>query len=82
MSSDASSSDPRVPVNRVFCVNEQLVVTGDDDGVIKVRLILDPQLMQFWDPRQENEIRAYTHHYDYISDFTYFDDKRQLITTS
>lgn len=39
-------------------------------------------MTQFWDPRQKDEIRAYTHHYDYISDFTYFDDKRQLITTS
>jgi hypothetical protein len=26
----------RKPVNRVFCVSEQLVATGDDDGVIKV----------------------------------------------
>lgn len=24
------------PVNRVSCVNEQLVVTGDDEGVVKV----------------------------------------------
>ena len=37
---------------------------------------------QFWDPRQEDCTRTYTQHYDYISDFTYFDDKRQLITTS
>lgn len=37
---------------------------------------------QFWDPRQEEAIRTYTQHFDYISDFTYFDDKRQLISTS
>jgi WD40 repeat protein len=59
------------PVNRVFCVNEQLVASGDDEGVIK-----------FWDPRQEDAVRAYTHHFDYISDFSYFEDKRQLVTTS
>ncbi|RSH89490.1 WD repeat-containing protein jip5 [Saitozyma podzolica] len=60
-----------VPINRLFCVNENLVATGDDDGVIK-----------FWDPRQQESIRSYSQHFDYISDFAYFDDKRQLISTS
>ncbi|KAL7420308.1 WD repeat-containing protein jip5 [Cryptotrichosporon argae] len=59
------------PINRVFCVNENLVVSGDDDGVIK-----------FWDPRQTAAIRSYAQHFDYISDLHYFDDKRQLVTTS
>lgn len=59
------------PVNRIYCVNEQLVASGDDEGVIK-----------FWDARQEDSIRSYTHHFDYISDFTYFDDKRHLVSTS
>lgn len=59
------------PVNRVYCVNEQLVASGDDEGVIK-----------FWDPRQGEAVRAYTHHFDYISDFSYFEDKKQLVTTS
>lgn len=27
-------------------------------------------------------MRTYTQHWDYISDFTYYEDKRQLITTS
>ncbi|KAK8844682.1 hypothetical protein IAR55_006531 [Kwoniella newhampshirensis] len=60
-----------VPINRVFCVNANLVATGDDDGVIKL-----------WDPRQPAALRSYNQHFDYISDFVYFDDKRQLVTTS
>jgi hypothetical protein len=36
---------------------------------------------QFWDPRQPECLRSYSQHYDYISDFLYLDDKRQLITT-
>lgn len=59
------------PVNRVYCVNEQLVVSGDDEGMIK-----------FWDPRQEEAVRSFTQHFDYISDFSYFEDKKQLVTTS
>lgn len=27
-----------VPINRVKCINPNLVVSGDDDGVIKVNL--------------------------------------------
>ncbi|WWD22770.1 hypothetical protein CI109_107263 [Kwoniella shandongensis] len=60
-----------VPINRVFCVNPNLIATGDDDGVIKL-----------WDPRQPEALRSYNQHFDYISDFVYFDDKRQLVTTS
>jgi hypothetical protein len=37
---------------------------------------------QFWDPRKEEAVRSYTHHFDYISDFAYFDDKHHLVTTS
>ncbi|WWD06227.1 WD repeat-containing protein JIP5 [Kwoniella europaea PYCC6329] len=60
-----------VPINRVFCVNENLIASGDDDGIIKL-----------WDPRKPDVIREYNQHFDYISDFTYFDDKRQLVSTS
>ncbi|ORX34958.1 WD40-repeat-containing domain protein [Kockovaella imperatae] len=59
------------PINRVYSINEQLLATGDDDGVIK-----------FWDPRQEESIRSYSQHFDYISDFCFFGDKKQLVTTS
>lgn len=38
---------------------------------------------QFWDPRKKGDaVRSYTQHWDYISDFLYFDDKRQLLSTS
>ncbi|WVQ94264.1 hypothetical protein IAU59_001343 [Kwoniella sp. CBS 9459] len=60
-----------VPINRVFCVNENLIASGDDDGIIKL-----------WDPRQPEALRSYNQHFDYISDFTYFEDKRQLVSTS
>ncbi|OCF70963.1 WD repeat-containing protein JIP5 [Kwoniella mangroviensis CBS 8886] len=60
-----------VPINRVFCVNENLIASGDDDGIIKL-----------WDPRKQDVIREYNQHFDYISDFTYFEDKRQLVSTS
>ncbi|EIW73167.1 hypothetical protein TREMEDRAFT_59329 [Tremella mesenterica DSM 1558] len=59
------------PINRLFCVNENLLASGDDEGLIR-----------FWDPRKEDCIRSYNHHQDYISDFCYFDDKRQLVSTS
>jgi hypothetical protein len=67
-------------------LNENLVASGDDEGVIKVRLSLKDQRSRadakLWDHRKEDCIRSYPHHFDYISDFTYFDDKRQLVSTS
>lgn len=59
------------PVNRIKRLMPQMLGTGDDDGVIKL-----------WDPRMSDSIRGYTHHYDFISDFLWLDDKKQLITTS
>lgn len=59
------------PVNRIKRLMPQMLGTGDDDGVIKL-----------WDPRKSDPIRGYTHHYDFISDFLWLDDKKQLITTS
>ncbi|KAG0704181.1 WD40-repeat-containing domain protein [Suillus ampliporus] len=59
------------PVNRIKRLMPQMLGTGDDDGVIKL-----------WDPRKSDPIRSYTHHYDFISDFLWLDDKKQLITTS
>lgn len=48
-----------------------LLTTGDDEGVIKL-----------WDPRQKEAVRTYTHHFDYISDFLWLEDKKQLVATS
>jgi hypothetical protein len=70
----------------VLCLNENLVASGDDEGVIKVSLVLALYIheltLELWDHRKEDCIRSYPHHFDYISDFTYFDDKRQLVSTS
>lgn len=60
-----------VPINRVRHLTSWLLSTGDDDGVIKL-----------WDPRQKESVRKYTHHFDYITDFLWLDDKKQLVATS
>lgn len=68
-----------------------MLATGDDDGVIKVSLSLlcssSPSsltliLTQLWDPRQPSSIRSYTHHFDFISDFLWLEDKKHLVATS
>ncbi|KAF9476091.1 WD40 repeat-like protein [Pholiota conissans] len=58
-------------INRVKHLMSWLLATGDDDGTVKL-----------WDPRQRDCVRTYTQHFDYISDFLWLDDKRQLVSTS
>jgi WD40 repeat protein len=58
-------------VNRMKFLLPNMFCTGDDDGVIKL-----------WDPRKPQEIRRYTHHFDFISDFLWLGDKMQLVSTS
>ncbi|KAF8802383.1 WD40 repeat-like protein [Phlegmacium glaucopus] len=58
-------------INRVKHLMPWLLSTGDDDGVVKL-----------WDPRQRDCIRVYTQHSDYITDFLWLDDKKQLVATS
>ncbi|CAE6371184.1 unnamed protein product [Rhizoctonia solani] len=57
-------------INRVAHFMSMLA-TGDDSGVVKL-----------WDSRQLSPIRSYTHHFDYISDFIWLQDKKQLVATS
>ncbi|KAI6041524.1 WD40-repeat-containing domain protein [Pisolithus marmoratus] len=59
------------PINRTKQLLPNMFCTGDDDGVIKL-----------WDPRQLQEIRRYAHHFDFISDFLWLENKRQLLSTS
>ncbi|KAI0752702.1 WD40 repeat-like protein [Daedaleopsis nitida] len=59
------------PINRMRRLLPNLLASGDDDGVIKL-----------WDPRKEDAVRKYTHHFDFISDFMWLDDKKQLVATS
>ena len=58
------------PINRVKCFAPWMSSTGDDDGIVKL-----------WDPRSAGEIRSYLHHSDFISDFLWFEDKKQLVST-
>ncbi|KAI0795776.1 WD40 repeat-like protein [Abortiporus biennis] len=60
-----------VAINRIKRLTPNLLSTGDDDGVIKL-----------WDPRKPDPLRAYTHHFDFISDFLWLEDKKQLVATS
>jgi len=48
-----------------------MLCTGDDDGVVKL-----------WDTRQQDTVRTYNHHFDFISDFLWLEDKRQVVATS
>jgi hypothetical protein len=69
-----------------------LLTTGDDEGVIKVDACSDVltllaetdsflSIQQLWDSRQKEAVRTYTHHFDYISDFLWLEDKKQLVAT-
>ncbi|TFK78435.1 WD40 repeat-like protein [Polyporus arcularius HHB13444] len=60
-----------VTINRMKRLQPHLLASGDDDGVIKL-----------WDPRKPDAVRKYTHHFDFISDFMYLNDKKQLVATS
>ncbi|KAH9077646.1 WD repeat-containing protein JIP5 [Lactarius deliciosus] len=59
------------PINCVVHPTPHLLATGDDDGVIKL-----------WDPRKQDAVRQYTQHFDFISDFMWLQDKKQLVATS
>lgn len=58
-------------INRVKHLTTNLLSSGDDDGVIKL-----------WDPRKPDAIKAYNHHFDFISDFLWLSDGKQLVSTS
>ncbi|KAI0797425.1 WD40-repeat-containing domain protein [Irpex lacteus] len=58
-------------INRIKRLTPNLLSTGDDDGVVKL-----------WDPRKPDAVNTYTHHFDFISDFLWVEDKRHLVCTS
>ncbi|EGO01109.1 hypothetical protein SERLA73DRAFT_179167 [Serpula lacrymans var. lacrymans S7.3] len=59
------------PINRMKHLMPHLLASGDDDGVVKL-----------WDPRKPDALRAYNHHFDFISDFLWLGDKKHLVVTS
>ncbi|KZT64333.1 WD40 repeat-like protein [Daedalea quercina L-15889] len=68
---DTWSNAHDTAINRLKSLTPTLLASGDDDGVIKL-----------WDPRNANSIRTYTHHFDFISDFLWLGDRKQLVSTS
>ena len=36
---------------------------------------------KLWDPRKPVQLREYKQHFDFISDFMWLEDKRQLVAT-
>jgi hypothetical protein len=77
----------RSPVNRIANCFGNLLASGDDDGLIKVRCLALfsctlAESLQLWDHRQKDAVREYGHHWEYISDFVFLDDKKQLVSTS
>ncbi|KAH9921798.1 WD40 repeat-like protein [Fomitopsis serialis] len=68
---DTWSNAHDTAINRLKSLTPNLLASGDDDGVIKL-----------WDPRKATSIRQYTHHFDFISDFLWLADSKQLVSTS
>ncbi|CAN6339981.1 unnamed protein product [Urochloa humidicola] len=58
-------------INRLVCLTETTVATGDDEGCIKV-----------WDTRERSCCNTFHVHEDYISDMTYVADSNQILATS
>ncbi|KAG2180815.1 hypothetical protein INT43_008394 [Umbelopsis isabellina] len=56
------------PLNTLLVLNENMLATGDDAGVIKL-----------WDNRSQKCTMTYTEHDDFIADMTYQKDKKTLI---
>ncbi|KZT59989.1 WD40 repeat-like protein [Calocera cornea HHB12733] len=63
------------PLNRVLPTLPYQLATGDDEGIIRL-----------WDTRTLSSSSApthtYSHHSDFISDFLWLEDKKQLVATS
>ncbi|PWZ09559.1 WD repeat-containing protein 55 [Zea mays] len=58
-------------INRLVCLTESTIATGDDEGCIKV-----------WDTRERSCCNSFEVHDDYISDMTYVAETNQILATS
>ncbi|KAI8140985.1 WD40-repeat-containing domain protein [Fennellomyces sp. T-0311] len=56
------------PLNALLCLNENMLATGDDQGVIKL-----------WDNRKADPVMVYTEHEDFIADMTFRAGKKTLV---
>ncbi|KAG2185588.1 hypothetical protein INT44_002381 [Umbelopsis vinacea] len=59
------------PINKILRLNENLIATGDDMGIIKI-----------WDNRSHGLIHDYHEHTDFIADMTFSTDKNTLIAVA
>lgn len=59
------------PLNKCLILNENIFVTGDDTGCVKL-----------WDIRVNTEIGTYHKHEDFITEFHYCSDNYTLLSTS
>ncbi|KAI8583448.1 hypothetical protein K450DRAFT_223741 [Umbelopsis ramanniana AG] len=56
------------PLNSLLILNNNVLATGDDQGIIKL-----------WDNRSQKCVMTYEEHDDFIADMTYNSDKKTLI---
>ncbi|KAL1930324.1 hypothetical protein VTP01DRAFT_10486 [Rhizomucor pusillus] len=56
------------PLNALLCLNENMLATGDDQGVIKL-----------WDTRKDKAVMEYREHEDFISQMLFREEKRTLL---
>eukprot|EP00299_Pterocystis_sp_00344_P013893 c6851_g1_i1.p1 GENE.c6851_g1_i1~~c6851_g1_i1.p1 ORF type:complete len:364 (-),score=74.01 c6851_g1_i1:22-1113(-) len=59
------------PINALKCLTEQIMSTGDDEGVVKI-----------WDIRTNTPTKEFSENSDFISDMALSADQRMLIVTS
>ncbi|ORX52438.1 WD40 repeat-like protein [Hesseltinella vesiculosa] len=56
------------PLNALLCLNENLLATGDDQGLIKL-----------WDTRKKDAIMTWKEHEDFIAQMVFNEDKNTLV---
>ncbi|CAO3625149.1 unnamed protein product [Mucor fragilis] len=56
------------PINSLLVIDENMMASGDDQGVIKI-----------WDSRKETPAQTYTEHEDFIADMTFNKSHRTLV---
>ncbi|KAG5464320.1 hypothetical protein LSCM1_00502 [Leishmania martiniquensis] len=68
---NASVNPHKYGISSLNVCDENLIATGDDDGLIAV-----------WDMRERRPVHAYHEHGDYVSQLCYFTDAQELVSSS